>query len=330
MSARPAPTTIRTLGVVIPVYNSEETIGPLIDLVVETIGPRFERLEIIAVNDGSADGSHARLLEAVRRHPKILVYVELARNFGEHNAVLCGLRNSTADAVAIVDDDFQNPPQEILKLTRRLEEGYDVVYSRYPKKRHASWRNLGSRFNDLVATKLLKKPKGLYLSSFKVMNRFLVDTVTAYEGPYPYIDGLVLRSTSAIATQECEHRRREVGRSNYTPARLLRLWLNMFTSFSIVPLRLSTILGMIMSGVGALLTLLAILSWSLDGIFIHESIPPGWASTIIMITTFAGIQLLMLGMIGEYLGRMFLTNNRHPQTVTRRVHRLDSPSSETS
>jgi glycosyltransferase involved in cell wall biosynthesis len=312
---------LRSLSVLIPVYNSEDTIGPLIDTVVETLGPHFERLEVVAIDDGSADGSHRRLLEAHGKHPEVVTYVKLARNFGEHNAVLCGLRHTTSDAVVIIDDDFQNPPAEILKLTDRLREGYDVVYSYYPRKRHSLWRNLGSRFNDWVATRLLKKPKGLYLSSFKAMNRFLVETVIDYEGPFPYLDGLVLRSTESIATQECLHQEREVGRSNYTIARLLRLWLNMFTSFSVVPLRVSTILGMIMSGLGVLLTLLAIVSWSLDGIFIHQSIPPGWASTIVLITTFAGIQLLMLGMIGEYLGRMFLTNNRHPQSVTRHVYR---------
>ena len=319
---------VTSLTVLIPVYNSEETIGPLIDEVFHRLGPHFERLEIVAVNDGSADASHLRLIEACSRHPGRIRYVRLARNFGEHNAVMCGLHYVTCDAVAIIDDDFQTPPEEILKLVTRLQEGYDVVYSRYAAKHHAWWRNLGSRFNDRVATRLLGKPKGLYLSSFKVLNRFLVDTVIGYEGPYPYLDGLILRSTSAIGTELCEHHDRRAGHSNYTLTRLIRLWLNMFTSFSVLPLRVSTILGLCMSGFGVLLAIFFFVSWLLGGIFLHDQIPPGWASTVIIITIFAGIQLLMLGMIGEYIGRVFLTHNRHPQFVVREVHSGESTHDE--
>lgn len=320
MSPSPRLKEIRSLSVLVPVYNGEETIGPLIDTIVAAVGSRYQRLEIVAVNDGSADQSHERLLEAHNKHPTILSYIQLAKNFGEHNAVMCGLRHCTSDAVVIIDDDFQNPPQEILKLAEKLNAGYDVVYSYYPKKYHAAWRNLGSSFNNWVAARLLRKPKGLYLSSFKAMNRFLVSKVIEYEGPFPYLDGLILRATDSIATQECKHQQRRAGRSNYTLGRLLRLWLNMFTNFSIVPLRVSTFLGLFMSLLGVLLTMYFVVSWSVGGIFLHESIPPGWASTIVLITTFSGIQLLMLGLIGEYLGRIFLTANRHPQAVAREVY----------
>lgn len=317
------PQPVRTLSVLIPVFNSEETIGPLIDDVVTTLSPHFERLEIVAVNDGSGDRSHDALVAAHRRHPEVLRYVRLARNFGEHNAVMCGLHHATCEAAAIIDDDFQNPPAEILHLTGELAKGFDVVYSRYEVKQHRWWRNLGSRFNDWVATRLLGKPEGLYLSSFKVMNRFLIDTVVGYEGPFPYIDGLILRSTDAIGSRLCAHRERQTGTSNYTLGRLIKLWLNMFTSFSVVPLRVSTFLGLLMSGVGVLLTIFFVISWSVGGVFLHERLPPGWASTIIVITVFAGIQLLMLGMIGEYVGRIFLTHNRHPQFVVRESYAGD-------
>lgn len=317
---------IQSLSVLVPVYNSEGTIGELVDTVVETLQSKFERLEIILVNDGSVDASDERAREAYRRHPAIVKYVRLARNFGEHNAVMCGLRQVTTDAVAIIDDDFQNPPQEILKLIDELAEGYDVVYSYYETKHHHWFRNLGSALNDRVATRLLNKPKGLYLSSFKVLNRFLVETVTHYEGPYPYLDGLVLRSTSAIGTRRCEHEPRSEGKSNYTLTRLVRLWLNMFTSFSVVPLRVSTLIGVVMSAAGLLLAIFFIVSWMLGGIFLHDSVPPGWASTIVMITIFSGIQLSMLGMIGEYLGRLFLTENRHPQFIIRETVGIKSES----
>lgn len=321
---RESKKNISSLSVLIPVYNSEETIGALVDLIVEKFTPIFERLEIIMVNDGSMDSSHQCILEAFNRYPQIVKYIKLARNFGEHNAVMCGLRHVTCDCVSIIDDDFQNPPDEIIKLVNKLKEGYDVVYSYYEKKQHHWFRNLGSNFNDWVATKLLKKPKGLYLSSFKVMNFFLVRTVIQYEGPYPYLDGLILRSTSSIGTQLCEHNTREIGRSNYTLNRLIRLWLNMFTSFSVVPLRISTILGFIMSSVGFALALFFIVSWSVGGVFANKVMPPGWASIIVSVTIFSGIQLLVLGMIGEYLGRLFLTANRQPQFVVRETYVTES------
>jgi undecaprenyl-phosphate 4-deoxy-4-formamido-L-arabinose transferase len=316
-----------SISIIIPVYNSEKTIGPLVEAVAETLKSHFERLEVILVNDGSTDRSHQCAVQIVDNYPGIMKYIKLARNFGEHNAVMCGLRYSTADCVVIIDDDFQNPPDEILKLVAKLSEGYDVVYSYYKKKHHDWFRNLGSSFNNWVATKLLKKPKGLYLSSFKAMNKFLAQTVVQYDGPYPYLDGLILRSTSSIGTQLCEHRSRETGRSNYTLRRLGRLWLNMFTSFSIIPLRISSILGLIMSIVGLLLAVFFIISWKMGGILFTSDIPPGWASTIVVLTLFSGVQLCMLGMIGEYLGRLFLTENRQPQFVVRETYGI-SPGRE--
>lgn len=312
-----------SLAVVVPVFNSEETIGRLVDRLVEVLEPHVGRLEIVLVDDGSTDGSHEVALEAYRKRPEVVVYVRLAKNFGEHSAVMCGLRNVSAEAAVIVDDDFQNPPEEILKLVDKLQEGYDVVYSAYSDKRHSWIRNAGSRFNDLVATRLLRKPKNLYLSSFKALNRFLIDAVVEYDGPYPYIDGLILRSTSAIASQICEHQAREVGRSNYTPRRLIRLWLNMFTSFSVVPLRLASYLGLIMSAAGVLLAGFFVVSWKVGGILGSGTIPPGWASLIVSVTLFGGIQLCVLGMIGEYVGRIFLTQNRSPQFVVRNVYRAE-------
>ena len=316
---------IGSLSVLIPVYNSANTIGRLVDTLVELMGPHFERLEIVLVNDGSPDNSHEVVLEARERHPGVVRYVRLAKNFGEHNAVMCGLRYTTCDAVVIMDDDFQNPPSEALKLVAKLSEGYDVVYSYYDSKRHHWFRNIGSKFNDRVASALLKKPRNLYLSSFKAMNRFLIDTVVQYGGPYPYLDGLVLRSTSAIGTELCSHAEREDGHSNYNLRRLIRLWLNMFTSFSVTPLRVSAVLGLIMAFSGFLLAVFYMISWQFGGLFVsHEAFPPGWASTIVTITIFGGVQLCVLGMIGEYLGRIFMTQNLQPQYVVREEF-LDEP-----
>lgn len=305
------------LSVLIPVFNSEGSIGRLVDDVARTLRPEFDQLEVILVNDGSRDRSHDVAVAAAKKHPKIVKYIRLARNFGEHNAVMCGLHYVTGDCVAIIDDDFQNPPEQILRLVNRLRDGYDVVYGNYARKQHSRFRNLGSAFNDWVATLLLRKPKGLYLSSFKVMNRFLVRTLLEYTGPFPYIDGLILRATNAIGQEHCEHAPRTQGRSNYTLGKLASLWLNMFTGFSIVPLRVASLLGLAMSAVGFLLAIFFVLSWWFDGIFLQQDIPPGWASLIVCVTIFAGLQLCVLGMIGEYLGRLFQTTNRAPQFVVR-------------
>ncbi len=310
---------IRRLSVVIPVYNSQDTLGGVVDEVVQSLASHFESLEIVLVNDGSRDRSHQVARDSCRRHPGTVKYLRLARNFGEHNAVLCGLRHATGDCAAIIDDDFQNPPEEILALVERLAEGYDVVYSFYEKKHHSWYRNLGSRFNDLMATWLLKKPRGLYLSSFKVMSAFLTETVTAYDGPYPYLDGLILRATSNIGHRQCRHAPRQDGRSGYTLRKLIALWLNMFTGHSVVPLRVATLLGFLFSCTALLMTVLFVISWTVGGIFAQREIPPGWASLIVSVTFFSGVQLCVLGLLGEYLGRTFLTQNRVPQSVVREV-----------
>jgi len=309
------------ISVLIPVYNSAQTIGELVDNVVDTLSPVANLREIILVNDGSADNSHEEVLAAVDRHPDIVKYINLMRNFGEHNAVMCGLRFVTGDSVTIIDDDFQNPPSEILKLVNKLTGGYDVVYSYYDEKHHSGFRNLGSAFNDMAAAVLLKKPRGLYLSSFKTIDALLIRFITPYDGPYPYIDGLILRSTTRIGRQLCQHDDRKVGKSNYTLRKLVRLWINMFTGFSVLPLRLTSYLGIFVSFCSLIMALYFVSARIFGPFFTDHDIPAGWASTIVAISFFAGLQLIMLGMIGEYLGRLFLTISSTPQFLIRQTYR---------
>ena len=308
------------LSLLIPVYNGAKTIGDLVDEAVRTLQPLVNLHEIILVNDGSVDGSHDVLLKIRANYPELIKYVELYRNFGEHNAVMCGLHHVTGSSVAIIDDDFQNPPAEIVRLLLKLLEGYDVVYSYYEKKRHSWFRNLGSGLNDRIASLLLDKPKGLYLSSFKIIDAGLIPSLISYQGPYPYLDGLILRSTQNIGRQLCQHSERAEGESNYTLVKLIRLSSNMFTGFSIIPLRITSFLGLLVSFVALLLTLFFVYVRLAGPIFIQQSIPPGWASTIVTITFLSGLQLIMLGMIGEYLGRVFMTMNRTPQFLIRAVY----------
>jgi glycosyltransferase involved in cell wall biosynthesis len=308
------------LTILVPVYRSEATIGELVDSVVETVASQANLWEIILVNDGSPDNSHAVILQAMERHPGLIRYVRLYRNFGEHNAVMCGLNYVTGDCVAIIDDDFQNPPDQIVGLVKRLYEGdFDVVYSYYEKKQHSWFRNAGSRVNDIVATLLLKKPRNLYLSSFKVMSADLVKLIVQYRGPFPYIDGLILRTTTRIGTQLVQHETRKEGKSSYTFAKLISLWLNMSTGFSVTPLRLAALLGLAISFVA----LLMVIAFTVEALTANN-LPPGWASTIVTITFFAGLQLCVLGMMGEYLGRLFLTVNGAPQFLIRDTHGIEA------
>lgn len=307
---------IRRLSIVIPVYRGASTIARLVaTLEAELLGKSGRELEIVLVNDGSPDDSAAvcRSLASTRPH---LRFVDLARNFGEHNAVMAGLNHCSGDAAVILDDDFQNPPSEVEKLVAAIEAGHDVAWSRYEQKRHHWFRNLGSRFNDRMATLMLGKPRDLYLSSFKALSRFTIDEVIRYTGPYPYLDGLILRVTRNYTTVLCQHDARQQGKSGYTLRKLVALWLNMFTTFSVLPLRLASLVGFVVAVLGCVLALFFL--WER----IHyPDLQRGWASLMVGMLVLAGIQLMVLGLIGEYLGRLYLQDSGRPQFVVReRIH----------
>lgn len=309
-----APTLTPTLTVVIPVYNGEATIGRLVDTLLAA--PPLPETDVVLVNDGSRDGSHRECLACCDRHPGRATYLRLAKNFGEHSAVMAGLCQSAGDYVVVIDDDFQNPPAEAARLVdAAVAGGYDVVYGAFREKRHGLFRNWGSAFNDRVATWLLGKPPHLYLSSFKCLSRFLVDRITDYAGPSPYVDGLILRVTDNIAQVEVAHCERQTGQSGYTLWKLIRLWLTMFVNFSVAPLRLSAVLGLGVSGFGLLMAV-----WSLLEVLFGVAVPTGWPTLYVTVIIFAGIQLVMLGLLGEYVGRGLLEANRSPQFVVREVH----------
>ena len=293
------------LSVCIPVYNGAKTIGALVERVMSVCAGRD--LEIVLVNDGSSDSSEAVCNELAERFAPVTA-ITLRRNFGEHNAVMCALANCTGDYAAIIDDDFQNPPEEIEKLLEKAQKGYDVVYSKYRLKKHNIFRNLGSAFNDMMATALMRKPRDLYLSSFKVIARPIIDEIVKYKGPFPYIDGLILRATASISSVYVEHSAREQGRSNYTLGKLVGLWLNMFVNFSIRPMRVISLVGFTTSA----------LSFVLGIAFLVERIrypsdPPGWASIVVLVLFLGGVQTFALGIIGEYVGKNYLDRNGTPQ-----------------
>lgn len=305
-------TTQRTsVSIVIPVYNGADTIEPLVTELERRLVPLFA-LEIILVNDASPDRSLMACLAAQKRARCPVHVLDLSRNFGEHNAVMAGLHRARGDQVVIMDDDFQNPPEEVMKLIAKAQEGHDVVYTRYASKKHARWRNLGSRFNNAMATMMLKKPHDLYLSSFKALSAFTVQQIIRYDGPYPYIDGLILRTTRRIGVIEVAHADRRSGRSNYTLTKLVRLWLNMFTNFSILPLRVATLLGLACSVLGLLFGIVVVVEW-----WQNPQLPIGWASITFLLVMFSGVQLILIGIVGEYVGRIFMMKNAAPQFIVR-------------
>lgn len=302
-------------SIVIPVYNSENTIGPLADRLVVELGARF-RIEIVFVNDGSNDGSEAVGTALCGRYPGHVRFFSLAKNFSEHNAVMAGLNEAKGDYAVIMDDDFQNPVSEAAKLIEYASRHeYDAVYTYYGEKKHSLFRNFGSKFNDLVADVMLEKPKDLYLSSFKIINRFLIDEVIRYQGPYPYIDGLILRATKHIGKIEVVHEERGAGKSGYTLKKLFSLWVNTFINFSILPLRIMTVTGFAFALMGFLLGIWTIIEKLCN---LTPAMPLGYAFLAVLVSGFSGLQLMAIGMAGEYLGRIFLFQNKMPQYVIRR------------
>lgn len=300
------------LSIVIPVYNSEKTIGILVGRLQSLLRGRLE-FDIILVNDCSADHSLSVLMDIFDRYDNVKV-VNLSRNFGEHGAVMAGLNLARGAYVITMDDDLQNPAEEALKLIGEAEKGYDVVYAQYLVKRQSLLRNAGSEVNDLMARLLIKKPRGMKLNSFRLIRSYVVKEVIKYKAPYPYIDGLILRVTRNLGTVTVEHRERQVGRSNYTFKKLVGLWLNGFLNFSIAPLRLFVYAGCLFAAAGFLSAIAIVL----DTLILRSEVP-GWTSLITSTLVFSGIQLLSIGMMGEYIGRMFLTQNMTPQYVVKDV-----------
>lgn len=301
-----------TISIIIPVYNSESTIFELVETIINQL--HEYRLEIILVNDCSSDNSDEVCIQLNDKYSDNVKYYSLAKNVGEHNAVMAGLNESTGDFMVTMDDDFQNPISEVIKLVEAIENtDVDVVYSYYKKKAHSFYRNWGSQFNNMMSNLLLKKPDHLYLSSFKVLNRFLVNEIIKYNLPFPYIDGLILRTTSKIGKIEVKHDKRTNGESGYTFTKLVSLWSNMVFNFSILPLRIAMVFGFFSAFMGFVFAIITFFE-KLN----RPNLPVGYSITIILITFFSGVLLISIGIMGEYLGRLFLSQTHKPQYVIRK------------
>ncbi len=309
------------LSVVIPVFNSAQTLALLVNRLQECL--RGLSFELVLVNDGSRDRSEAIGLALADRYSNVQ-FISLRRNFGEFNAVLCGLNYAKGAFVALIDDDFQNPPEAILTLLETAESGgHDVVYSRYAEKQHNFVRNLGSGLLNSLATHLIGKPRSLYLSSFKLIRREVVDEIIRYKGPYPYIDGLIFRVTCYVTSVEVPHHARESGESNYTWRKLISLFLTVLTGYSVWPLRVFTAVGAILFSV-SLLAGISLLVASLTGLLTIS----GWQVVLWAVLLLVGLQLVFLGVLSEYIGKIFMTQSGMPPYVVKQAQQATVFSTE--
>lgn len=297
---------------VIPCYRSAQTIGRVVQEIRESMAalPQY-RYEIVLVNDASPDDTF-ETIRALCVENRDVCGVNLARNFGQHAALMAGFRYVRGDIVVCLDDDGQTPAGEVGKLLSEIEAGSDVVYAKYTNKHHSGFRNFGSRINELMTRVMLGKPKELYLSSYFAAKRFVVEEMLRYENPYPYVIGLVLRTTKKITNVEVTHREREVGTSGYTIGKLLGLWFNGFTAFSVKPLRVATVIGVLSACAGFAYGIFTIVKK-----FINPAVPVGFSALMAAVVFFCGLILLMLGIIGEYIGRIYISMNNSPQYVIR-------------
>ena len=314
---------MKKVSFVIPCYRSEHTVEGVVNEIATTMDALQEKysFEVILINDCSPDNT----MGTIRRLCEEKTYVKgigFARNFGQHAALMAGLRQSQGDFVVCLDDDGQTPADEVGKLLGKLEEGFDAVYAKYEHKQHSGFRNLGSKVNELMTRVMLEKPKELYVSSYFAVKRFIVEDMIRYENSYPYVIGLVLRATKNITNVVVNHREREEGTSGYTLKKLLGLWFNGFTAFSVKPLRIATCVGAVSAFLGFAYGIYTILKK-----FINPDVPLGFSSMMAALVFFGGMIMIMLGLIGEYIGRIYISMNNSPQYVIR--ERINTDAEET-
>lgn len=305
---------MKKVSFVIPCYRSANTIEHVVQEITETMRDMEKyAFEIILVNDCSPDNTFSVIEKLAENMPNI-VGVDLARNFGQHSALMAGFHQASGDVIVCLDDDGQTPADEVDKLLAKIEQGDDVVYASYANKQHSTFRNWGSRVNILMTEILLGKPKDLSITSYFAMRRFVMLEMIRYENCYPYVIGLVLRTTKRISNVEVQHRAREEGTSGYTIHKLLGLWMNGFTSFSVRPLRIATVMGVLTAGMGFLYLVYILIRFALG-----KTTLLGWSSTMAVLLVLGGVILLVLGLIGEYVGRIFMCINATPQYVIKKT-----------
>ena len=298
------------LSFIIPCYGSERTIEPVINEIVKIVSASNYDYEIVAVNDKSPDSVLQVLKKIAGENEKVKV-LSLAKNMNRPGALMAGMSVCIGDYVILMDDDGQCPMENLWQLIKPLEEGHDVSIAKYPVYKQSIFKSFGTIINRKMTEVVMEKPKDLSFTNFCAMKRYIVDEILKYKNPYPYMTGLLLRTTSDIVNVQMEERERITGSTNFTFKKMLNLWINGFTAFSIKPLRISTIIGFITAAIGFIYGIYIII----HKLFIHTSIAQGYSSTMAAILFIGGIIMMMLGMIGEYIGRIYISINNSPQYV---------------
>lgn len=305
------------LSFVIPCYRSEKTIKEVYDEIIAVIHQSAEYdYEIIMVNDSSPDNVLEVLIDLAQSDFNVKV-VDCAKNMGKHAALMAGFKYITGDYIVCVDDDYQCPVDRLWDLIQPLEKGYDVAIAKYGVKKQSRFKNFGSWVNGLMMTYMIGKPKDLQFANFTAMKRFVVNEVVKYDSPYSYVNGLILRTTNKIINVPMEERNRLEGTGGYTLRKSLKLWINGFTAFSILPLRVAIYLGMFFSIVGFFTGIVTIIRKVLN-----PAILAGYTSTIAVMLFIGGIMLFMMGILGEYIGRIYMCINKSPQYIVRETWNL--------
>jgi undecaprenyl-phosphate 4-deoxy-4-formamido-L-arabinose transferase len=316
--------SVPTLSIVVPAYRSADCLGALVAATAAALGPSGWTYEIVIVNDGSADRTWSVIKSLCRAHPEV-VGVDLRRNFGQDNAILTGLRFARGRTIAIMDDDLQHHPRDLPALLAKLEAGFDVVYADFRVKRQVAWKNLGSWFNGKVAEWVLDKPSGIYLSPYKVIRREVAELICHYDGPDPYVDGLLFQVTSRFAQVPVEHHERYSGQGHYNLLRSIAVWARLATGFSVRPLRLVTWFGLVLGALGGLLSVVLILYRLLYPERFVAAVA-GWASLMVAQLLIGAIQMVFLGILGEYTGRLHTASaGKKPQATIRETLNTSLP-----
>lgn len=300
------------ISFVIPCYRSANTLPKVVEE-IKTSMTEMNRddYEIVLVNDCSPDNTY-EVIEELAAGDERIKGLSLAKNFGQHSALMAGFSEVTGDITVCLDDDGQTPACEVGKLLEAVENGADVAYARYSNKKHSPFRNFGSWVNDLMARVMLGKPKNLYVSSYFAARKFVVEEMKKYTYAFPYVIGLVLRTTKNIVNVDINHRSRMEGESGYTLGKLLSLWFNGFTAFSVKPLRIATAAGVIAAILGFLYGIYTIIK----KIWIRpDELVIGFSALMSAVVFMGGLILIMMGLVGEYMGRMYISMNNSPQYV---------------
>ena len=300
------------ISITIPCYRSQDTIGKLIEGITQEMKKHKEYdYEIILVNDCSPDDTFKVISNLALNDEHIIAY-DLSKNYGESSALMAAYSKSSGDYVVRMDDDGEHDQKYLFDLIHKLEEGYDYVCAQFINYHHSLYKRIGSKFNYWFLTKMMDIPSGSIMSSYNVTRRYVIDEILKYPNPKPYIDGMVWAITTRTASIPVEHGYRYAGESGYNLRKSISLWLNGVTSFSVKPLRIASLSGIIFAFTGFLIGIIVVIDK-----LIHPEISVGWTSIFAMMLFIGGFIMLFLGLIGEYVGRQYLISNQLPQYVIR-------------